>query len=364
VAATDQSKALDYVFRASQSTGIGMQRLLEIIVQFGAPMRSLGFTLDQAAALMGKWEKEGVNMETVLSGLRFALGNFAKTGADPIQTLKAVQDAIKNAKTESEATAIAFQVFGKRAAVDMGRAILEGRFDIDQLVKSISEGKDTINQAAQDAATFGSRMEKLQQQTEKALVPIAEKLMGALEELQPLFIAAVGKISDWAKAFAELDPWMQKAILGGAALLAAIGPLSYAIGAITKAASGLVGALASAGGGGLVGLMTSLGYAVAAVGVAWAGWKIGRWIADLLELDEKLGKVWTKLGLFQGGLKESNDALAKTNLLQYTKLTKEYGDQIEKLHLNIEKGSKTEQQWSDVLTQAFGQLFIARTDRE
>jgi hypothetical protein len=61
----------------------------------------------------------------------------------------------------------------------------------------------------------------------------------------------------------------------------------------------------------------------------------------------------SKLGLFQGNLKESNDALAKTNLLQYTKLTKEYGDEIAKLGLNIDKGNKTEQQWSDALRQAF-----------
>ncbi len=77
VATADQSKSLDYLFRASQATGIGIQRLMEITVEFGAPMRALGFNLEQAAALMGKWEKEGVNMETVLSGLRFALGNFA-----------------------------------------------------------------------------------------------------------------------------------------------------------------------------------------------------------------------------------------------------------------------------------------------
>jgi hypothetical protein len=111
-------------------------------------------------------------METVLSGLRYALGNFAKAGADPVQTLASIQDAIKNARTESEATALAFQVFGKRAAVDMGRAIIEGRMNIADLVKTLREGKDTINAADEASKTFGERMQELQQKTEKALVPI------------------------------------------------------------------------------------------------------------------------------------------------------------------------------------------------
>ncbi len=351
IATSQQSKALDYLFRTTQTTGIGVQQLMEIVVQFGAPMRALGFTFEQAAAMMGKWEKEGVNMETVLSGLRYALGNFAKAGADPVQTLIGIEKAIKNARTESEATAIAFQVFGKRAAVDMGRAIIEGRLNIEDLVKTISTGKDTINEAEEAAKTFGERMQELQQKTEKALVPVGEKLLEAFEELQPTIIAAVDALASAAKAFANLDPWMQKLIIGAVGAVAAIGPLSYGIGGLVKAGSSLVGLLS--GGGGLVSLLGNLGKGALVAGAAFAGWEIGRWISQLFDLDEKLGKVWAKLGLFQGGLKEANDALAKTNLLQYTKLTKEYGDEVAKLGLNIEKGNKTEQQWSDVLRQAF-----------
>ena len=83
VSTDKQSAALDLMWKTSQTTGIGMQQLLETVVAYGAPLRAFGFSLDEAAALMGKWEKEGVNMETVLAGLRFALGNFAKAGREP-----------------------------------------------------------------------------------------------------------------------------------------------------------------------------------------------------------------------------------------------------------------------------------------
>jgi phage-related minor tail protein len=74
VSTSKQSDTLDMMFRVSQNTGIQMQKLLELTVQYGAPMRSLGFDLENAAAAMGKWEKEGVNMETVLSGLKMEHG--------------------------------------------------------------------------------------------------------------------------------------------------------------------------------------------------------------------------------------------------------------------------------------------------
>ena len=94
IATSQQSKALDYLFRTSQTTGIGVQQLMEIVVQFGAPMRALGFTFEQAAAMMGKWEKEGVNTELVIGSLRIAAGNFARDNIPLRDGLNETMEAI------------------------------------------------------------------------------------------------------------------------------------------------------------------------------------------------------------------------------------------------------------------------------
>ena len=39
----DYSKALDYTFKVSQQTGIGVGRLQELMTQFGGPLRQMGF---------------------------------------------------------------------------------------------------------------------------------------------------------------------------------------------------------------------------------------------------------------------------------------------------------------------------------
>jgi phage-related minor tail protein len=44
VEADKQSESLDYLFKVSQSTGIGIDSLSQKVVQFGAPMRQFGFS--------------------------------------------------------------------------------------------------------------------------------------------------------------------------------------------------------------------------------------------------------------------------------------------------------------------------------
>ena len=74
----DSSGLMDKLFGAGQSFGIGLDSLAGKLVQFGAPLRQMGFGLDESIAMLGKWEKEGVNTELVIGSLRIAAGKFAK----------------------------------------------------------------------------------------------------------------------------------------------------------------------------------------------------------------------------------------------------------------------------------------------
>jgi phage-related minor tail protein len=72
IATKDQGDALDYVFRVSQSTGTEVDKLMQLLVQFGAPMRQVGIDFETSATLIGQFNKEGVNTELVLASLRIA----------------------------------------------------------------------------------------------------------------------------------------------------------------------------------------------------------------------------------------------------------------------------------------------------
>lgn len=190
-----QSKALDALFRASQKTGMGVAELAQKVVQFGAPLRQFGFSFEQSAALMGKWEKEGVNTQLVLGGLKIALGKVSKAGKDPANALADLQSKIRNAGSSAAANKIAIEAFGQRAGPDMAAAIREGRFSLGDLYKTVKGGKETILGAAKDTMDWQEKLQLLKNKAFVALEPVATKVFNALGKGAD----KLGELTKWAE---------------------------------------------------------------------------------------------------------------------------------------------------------------------
>jgi phage-related minor tail protein len=178
VEAKDQSRTMDMLFGASQATGIGVDTLSQKMVQFGAPLRSMGFDLETTTALLGKWEKEGVNTEKILGSLSLAANNFAKEGIPMEEGLKRTIEQIKGAKDSSEALAIAQGVVGSRAANDFQAAVREGRFELGDLTQVMAESGGSIDDAANRTLTLTDRIGMFKDGVMASLGPFGE--MGAL----------------------------------------------------------------------------------------------------------------------------------------------------------------------------------------
>jgi phage-related minor tail protein len=183
VSVEDQEATLDKLFRASQSTGIGMEQLSGTIVSFGAPMRQLGFSMDESIALLSKFEKEGVNTEAVLAGMKAGLGKMAKAGEEPAETFARLQEEIAAAGTEGEAMAIAVEAFGTRAGPDLAAAIREGRFEVGELLDVVSNGDETIAGATDATQSFGDKFNILKNRVFVALIPVLERVIDGLDAL-------------------------------------------------------------------------------------------------------------------------------------------------------------------------------------
>lgn len=180
-----QVPTLNELWRASQKTGVNIKDLSDLMVQFGSPLRNLGFDFDTAAAMFSKFEKEGVNIQTAMPGLRMALKNFAGAGKDPQKALEETFKAIDQAGSTAEANTLAFEVFGTRAGPDLAAAIREGRFEFDNIERSMRKGKDTIMRSSKDTRDLGENMQIF-----------GNKLKVIFEPLGTLVFNSVGKISE------------------------------------------------------------------------------------------------------------------------------------------------------------------------
>lgn len=190
------SSALDGIFVASQQTGIGADRLMSLVTQFGAPMRQFGFSWGESTAMLAKWEKEGVNAELVMGSMRTAAGKFANENKPLRQGLEETFTAIKNAKDESGALALAMDVFGARAGPDMAAAIREGRFELGDLVSMVENGTGAIMDASEQTAGWQEKLQLLKNRATLALEPLGAKMLDVASVLLDKAIPAVEKLAD------------------------------------------------------------------------------------------------------------------------------------------------------------------------
>lgn len=161
-----QTAAMDFLRVASQQSGTSVSKLSETVVYAGAPLRALGYSFETATTLISKFEKEGVNTELVLGGMKTVLAKFAKEGVT--DTATAWQDFVNKVHSG----AITFQDLassngpygvGVKRATDLYRAIVENRFQIDGMTESL---KKLANDGGASLETFSSKVTKARHEIE------------------------------------------------------------------------------------------------------------------------------------------------------------------------------------------------------
>ncbi len=183
VAQMEQLKTNDLLLRASQASGFELDKLADQLVQFGAPLRNIGMDLEDSVAMLSKWEKEGVNTQLALGGLKIALGEFAKEGIDAKVGLDDLIDRITNAGTAAEAMALGVSRFGSRAGPDMVAAIREGRFEFADFRAELVGGSETIQGLSDDTRDFGDTIRETMNRIKTFIGPALKPLGGIAEAL-------------------------------------------------------------------------------------------------------------------------------------------------------------------------------------
>ena len=205
VEADQMPAVMDQVFRATQQSGVGLDQLSAQVVQFGAPLRNLGFSFSDSVAMLSQFEAQGVNTSTVMSGLRQGLRNFAQDGEAPADAFRRFVDGVRNGTLDMTD---AMETFGGRAGADMFAAISEGRFDFDALSASIENGSDTINQAAHDTEDFGEKWQRIKNRVFLALEPVATRVFDAVGQAMDDLGPKVEQLSAWLQE--NIPPAMER----------------------------------------------------------------------------------------------------------------------------------------------------------
>ena len=201
ISAEDMGGKMDYVFKASQSTGVGFADLMKNVQSYGIQMQEMGFSFEETTALLGQLDKAGVNSGEVMGALKKSVGAFAKEGMSASEGITEYINRIKEAGSVAEATSIASEVFGARAGSTMAAAIREGTLSVEDLTKELMASDETIMKAAEDTETFPQKLQKLKATTEVALKPMAGAFMDMANNAIPLISNAIEDILPEVQGF-------------------------------------------------------------------------------------------------------------------------------------------------------------------
>ena len=243
VEADQMSVFLDKIFKASQDTGVGMSTLSSQLYYYAASLKSLGFDLNSSIALLAQFEREGVNLERIMSSLAMGLNQMARAGVtDANQAFAQLVREIQTAKTNAEATSIAVKVFG-RSGAEMAVAIREGRFSVEALADALQRADGIIQQTSASTDSFDEKIVRVKNSIKLALEPLGTEMLNIAESVIPTLQR---KSEEFATSIANMSDSSKKKIVEFAGTLAVGGPLLIAISATINAVRNLSGVVMAA----------------------------------------------------------------------------------------------------------------------
>lgn len=240
--ASEAGGVLDILNKAGQDTGISMDSLSSALLSNASSLTEMGFSINQASGLIANLEKNGVDSSSAMAGLKKAFTNAAKEGKTMDQALKELDDAMKSGDSTTAAYQAAMELFGNKAGPQLAKAISEGRLSLDAAANAVENYGDSVSntfESTQDPLDqFTVNMNKMKLLGEDIVNTSAPLITSAMEKLSEV----IQRISD---AWAGLSEDEQEQIIKIALVVAAIGPAISILGKVIKTVSNVGTAISS-----------------------------------------------------------------------------------------------------------------------
>lgn len=172
----DTELLMDKLAKGAQASGISVDSLSSMLIENKAQFTSLGYGLDEAIGLLSMMELEGVNASQALAGLRAAANKLARAGKDSKDGIQEYIQAIKEAKTQTEAAKIGLEAFGEDAGGTLVEAIRSGRFELGEWTEMIATADGTLQATADTSKTFGEVWQNVKNQVTASIQEIGQQI--------------------------------------------------------------------------------------------------------------------------------------------------------------------------------------------
>lgn len=165
----DAGGLLDQLAMTGQATGVSVQKLTGLLSSSQTTLSAFGMSATESMSFLGTLEKNGVQAESALSGLKIALAKFSAEGVDARAGLEEFKEALAGAGSETERLNVASEYFGGKNAPEMVKIFGEA-----------SAGADDFAQALETAGGNVSTIDAMSKTASDALGDLKNMLLGNL----------------------------------------------------------------------------------------------------------------------------------------------------------------------------------------
>lgn len=197
--ADENVSLMDKLLVAQQKYGLSVTDSQAKLVNLAPSLQALGMDVDDAVGYLAMFNQAGVDSSTVTTAFTKAL-----TKVKSPEELKQLITDIQNTEDPLERAQKASELFGTKAGPQMAQALADGTTSVDDFITSMNNAEGAVsNASAAYDDNFETRLALLKKKfsgmaTEigEKLLPIAEKLMGWVEDHMPEIEAAVTTVFD------------------------------------------------------------------------------------------------------------------------------------------------------------------------
>lgn len=266
----DQSQAknvMGLLSATAQKTGISMDDMLSLLQSSGPTLKEMGLDIGSAVTLMGNFEAAGLDSGEMLGKLQKAATYYNSQGLDMNEGLASLITRLQDSSTAADATAEAYEIFGKRGGLAFITAAQEGKISIDDLTTSLDDYGSVVDDTYQQTLDGTDAMKLAWQNMQLGLSELGSAIGETLAPIMEKITSGIQSVVEW---FTSLDDSTRETIVTIGLIVAAIGPLLVIGGKVMNGISSISTALSKLGSVsfGPIGIVITAIAALTAAGVA------------------------------------------------------------------------------------------------